>query len=413
MNSLFPKTISLTSALLISFVGLTLVAVGLPCIFSFVSSRDAVRDVAHTLRDEFAQHVEKHVLNFLHQPVLINKINAMALSRGTLSNDPDRLTTRFAEQIELFPNVSSIYFGNTQGGVANSGRNPGDDSRYVIVTEDFAAGTFRKFSLDASGHATREVAVVPGFDARTRPWYRRAVSAKGPIWSEIYVLFTGQDMALAASRPAYDTHGNLLGVVGVDVFLSQISAFLRKQPVSPNGHAFIFDRSGLLVAGSTRKPLFLANRDGTYRRLHGRESDDPAIRRAMQALSQEVESLDRIQTTQQLTFYHDGQIRYLQVFPLQTETELDWLLAVIVPEADFMGGVMESARHSLIALLGALLLAGVISITLARKIANPICALEKAAGELAKGRSPEAIHGFTRIAEVRNLYRWACFSCCR
>ncbi len=65
----------------------------------------------------------------------------------------------------------------------NSGREGPGEPPYVIETEDFAAGTFRKYAVDRDGNKTRLLSELPGFDGRTRAWYT-AGGKKGKTFME-------------------------------------------------------------------------------------------------------------------------------------------------------------------------------------------------------------------------------------
>lgn len=300
--------VSLRASILILLVCAVLFSAGLVGWVSFSGSREAVGDLGLQLRKEVSHRISEHLLDFLRLPHEINRHNVKALSNGLVSAEaPEALIARFAEQVELFPSVSSIYFGNVLGGLANSGRDPDLDTRYFIRTDGFRAGVFRKFGLDAGGSQGEETATAPGFDARTRPWYTKAMSARGPVWSDIYVLFTGQDMALAASCPVYDADGGPLGVLSVDVFLSHITGFLQRLRIGSSGKAFILERSGLLVAGSGAEPLFVPARgQNPSRRLAGQESRDWMVRGAAQTLASRFGSLELITAEHHLDFTDQG-----------------------------------------------------------------------------------------------------------
>jgi len=179
----------------------------------YISSRNgqrAVNEVAHNLRSEIAARIEEHLRAFLATPHGINRINANALRQGVLdATDPAILERYFWEQLQIFDSVTSIYFGNTAGGLVDAGRESTDASLYVIVTDGFAQGTFNKYATDAMGNRTALVSAIPDFDARTRSWYTGAVEAGDATWSDVYLLFTGNDLAIAASRPVYDAQQNL------------------------------------------------------------------------------------------------------------------------------------------------------------------------------------------------------------
>ncbi|ACU91551.1 PAS domain S-box protein [Desulfomicrobium baculatum] len=399
--------ISLRTSIPLLLVGVILFSTVLVSWVSFTGSRAAVGDVGLQLRKEVSHRISEHLLEFLRLPHEINRRNALALQNGLVpAADPQGLISRFAEQVDLFPSVSSIYFGNAQGGLANSGRDPERNSRYSIRTDDFKAGTFRRYAMDSRGVQGEELSSAAGFDARTRPWYTKALSANGPVWSDVYVLFTGQDLALAASRPVYDSHGTALGVVSVDVFLSQLTRFLQQLRIGSTGKAFILDRTGVLVAGSGTEPLFVPARGGNPgRRILGTQSRDLLVHAASQALSSRFGNLEKISAEHHFEFSGLGQHLLVTVSPLRDPLGIDWLIVVAVPESDFMARIGDNARVTAIIMLGVLALSLLVGTLLARRIVKPISGLEEAAGRLAGDSSLEMIGETSRFVEVQSLTR--------
>ena len=400
-----PSVISLRTSILGLLFGVVLCSTGLVAWISFTGSREAVGDMGLQLRKEISHRISEHLLDFLRQPHEINRANAQTLSRGRISpDDPFGLVSRFADQVNLFPSVSSIYFGNVRGGLANSGRDPESDFRYSILTDGFQAGVFRKFALDSRGGLGEELARVEDFDARVRPWYSKALKAGGPVWSDVYVLFTGQDLALAASRPVFDDHGQAVGVVSVDLFLSQLTRFLQGLRIGSTGTAFIMERSGLLVAGSGVEPLFVSGRNGKPgRRLTGEQSRDLLVSGAVRSLAGRFGTLDRINAEHHLEFTEREEKILLTVSPLRDPLGIDWLIVVAIPEDDYMAAIGEKLRTSTTFVGGVLILSLLLGSLLASRFVRPISRLDEAAGRLADGSDLEVIRVPSRFVEVRNL----------
>jgi len=59
------------------------------------------------------------------------------------------------------------------------------------------------------------------YDPRVRPWYVSAKATGGPVWSPIYLFFTG-DLGITYAVPVYDSTKALVGVIGVDYNLRDI-----------------------------------------------------------------------------------------------------------------------------------------------------------------------------------------------
>jgi GAF domain-containing protein/HAMP domain-containing protein len=93
--------------------------------------------------------------------------------------------------------------------------------------------------------------VPPDFTVTERPWYIAAVEKSDPrpevVWSTIYVDATGLGLVSTASRAIYD-HGKLIGVVGVDLLIEDILAYVEKSFLLEGGYNFLIDDQGFALA---------------------------------------------------------------------------------------------------------------------------------------------------------------------
>lgn len=401
----FSLRIPLRIVLIAPFVIQVVLVVGLVGYLSFRNGQQAVNDVAHQLRGEINARIEEHLRTFLDTPCNINQINANALGQGWLdAGDQTALERYLWQQIQIFPSVTSIYFGNTAGGLVDAGREGAAGSLYVIVTDGFRSGPFRKYATNSRGQRTGLLATVPDFDARTRPWYNGAAKKGEAAWSEVYVLFTGQDMAISASRPVYDERHSLRGVVSVDIFMSHLSDFLQGLDIGKTGQSFIVEYSGLLIAASTdEQPFVTSPGQAAPRRLKAGESSSPLIRGAAEALTQRFGNYQAVASEQQFEFELGGQRHFLQVSPVQNKDGLDWLIVTVVPESDFMGQINANNRTT-VALSGlALVIAVVLDIITTQWIIRPILRLNASTQALAKGEWGQTVINGDWISEISEL----------
>jgi len=382
------RKIPLRTVLIVPFVIQLICVVGLVGYLSFRNGQRAVNDVAYKLRSEITARIREHLDVFLATPHRINQINARAIRQGLLDvNDPTAMEDYFQEQIQVFDSVTSIYFGNTAGGLVNAGREGVDDSRYIIVTDGFVEGAFNKYAVDAAGDRVALLATIPDFDARTRPWYTSAVEKADATWSDPYILFTEQGLAVAASRPVYDDRENLLGVVSIDIFTSHLSNFLRELKIGKTGQSFVIERSGLLIASSADEEVFSEpDGDAAQRRLAATESSDPMIRHAAAALLQQFGSYDAVTGEQQFEFEIEGARQFLQVSPMQDAYGIDWLVVVVIPESDFMAQIHANNRATALVILAALLIVAAVGVITERLITQSILRLNTSAQALAMGK---------------------------
>ena len=308
------------------------------------AERSGENSARQTLELE-ATRAQEHLQERLALSQQINILNANAITQGIVDyRSSETLQQYFWSQIQAFDSVSSIYFGNPEGGLADAGYNADDDSYYLIGTKDFSAGDFYMYQVDQYGNFKEPFRTIPDFDARTRGWYQSAIETGDAVWSDAYILFTGSGLAVSASRPVYDLAGIFLGVVANDLFLSQLAGFLEHESVAKNGTSFIIERSGLLISSSLDVDLFEEEAEGVYKRISALENASPLISEAAGVFSTQFSDFRTIQEPNQFEFYNEGDRYFADIRPINDTYGLDWLVVVILPVTGFMEKVENNRR---------------------------------------------------------------------
>ena len=399
------KETNLKTALIIPFISLTILAVGLVGYLSYLNGRKAVNDASHTLLAKISEHIQDHLYSFIKTPQQINLLNAHSMQLGFLNAaDQDALERYFRRQIEACELVSSITFGNPQGGIVNSGREEAPGSFYVIASDNFTRGSFRKYSTDDEGQRTELILTADDYDACKRDWYKRAVEKGGGVWSNIYVLFTGRDMAIASSRPVYNGDGNLLGVASIELFFSHMNDFLKKLVIGNSGQAFIMERSGLLIASSSSEDLYrILNENRKHQRISARESSNVLIKNAGSTLLKMYDDYRNIKEDISDAFRIKGERHFLNVASVKDEYGLDWLVVVVLPESDFFSQIQANNKLTVALIVGAIIIVVFACIIIAQRITEPILNLNRSAEKLAKGNWKHEIKENCFIIEINAL----------
>lgn len=367
-----PKTVPLFLVIVIPFIGQILAVVGLTGWLSFRNGQKAVNELATDLRTTVGDRIHQHLETYLDTPHIINQLNIDATELEEIDlDDKLALERHFALQAQLFPTVSQIYLGLPNGDSVLAGRRP-DGLLVAETTEGFPNRNF--YALDFQGNRQVQIGNDPKYDPRIRPWYLAAMTAQEQIWSDIYVFAQGE-IGITASQPLYDDTGKLQGVVAVDLILTQIDLFLQTLEVSSNGQTFILERSGFLVGSSNGK---LAALDPA------RSKADQITHATTDYLIKHFGSLERIEEAYQLDFFTAGDRQYVQVVPYRDEYGLDWLVIVVVPEADFMAEIHANTRIAILLCILALIATTISGFFTSRWIAQPVANLSKAADKLAK-----------------------------
>jgi PAS domain S-box-containing protein len=218
------------------------------------------------------------------------------------------------------------------------------------------------------------------------------VTASESTWTKVYLGLSTQELSTDAVRPFFDQTGAIQGVLDAGSSLSQISEFLRHLKIGQTGQTFIIERSGMLIASSTaEKPFAIEN--GTAKRINVLDSRNRLTRLTAEYLTKHFGDLSQIKSSQQLTFDIDDQRQFLRVTPLQdanseqTDSSLlpDWLIVVVVPEADFQERIDDNTRSTILLCLAAMGLATLFGFLTYQWITQPILRLTAAATALSKG----------------------------
>jgi len=381
------RSSSLRSVLIVPFVLQLAGAIGLVGYFSFRNGQETVQDLSSQLRHEITARIEQQLQSYVDIPHSINRINASALIDGDINIPQAEGFNQLWEQSKIYPNTNLIYCASEQdGSLLGVGRDEGDRSLRLTIYNQSTGHLGHYYSLNERGDRTTLQGVGNNkYDARVRPWYRTAKTRQDASWSEIYLDFDSQLPTITASSPVYDRNNQLIGVCATDFILpAEMSAFLQTLNVGRSGETFIMERSGTLVATSTEETLIEGQGDELSYRLAA-ESTDPLIRGTATYLQERFQNFNAIQQAEQLNYKLDGKQQLVQVLPFQDGRGIDWLIVVVVPEADFMGEIQENTRATFILYLLSLITALGVGILTARWVTKPILRLNAAAKDIAKG----------------------------
>lgn len=398
---------TLRTVLIVPFVLQIFAAVGLVGYLSFKNGQKAVNEIADRLMAEVGSRVEQNLGTYLSVPHQVNQINAAAIELGTLNlEDIPVLQRHFWRQLQIFDTLTFTGLGLEQKD--NLGAERLDDGSLTLRISTAASNyDFRTYSTNKSGDIAQFLNNKTNFDPRTRPWYKAAVSAGKPTWSKIYPNTAGLTAYLGASMPFYDKQGKLQGVVLTNINLSTIGKFLESLKIGKTGQVFIVERSGMLVATSTgERPFHTVKKDYGAERVKASDSKNIFTKTTAQYLAANFNEFQSLKTSQSLEFKIQGKQQFLRVLPWQDDKGLDWLIVLVVPEADFMAQINANTASTILLCAAALIAAIIVGIVTARWVSKPILSLNDAAKNIAKGEWGKSvtINRDDEVGELANSF---------
>ncbi|BFM40816.1 diguanylate cyclase [Synechocystis sp. LKSZ1] len=375
----------------------------------YLAYRDEQTAIQH-LADEWITEVERDIAqelnHYLGNAQTVNQLNVKAVQSGVLNlENREQLGRYFLHQAQTFQ-FDYVNFGGVQGEFIGAGRGTQKPWEIAEILPS-QPERLRFYAVNAQGQRQQLLGTEYPTQTLNRPWYLDAVKAGKPVWSEIYTWGDLPDhISISASAPVYDVQGQLQGVLGIDLELSQISRFLRQLAQPHRASIFIVERSGLLVASSSQEspaPI----KGGRAQRLLAQQSRDPLIRQLSTVLSQQTEGFKQSKTSSQNTLQRLDlpglPPYYVWVKPYQDRYGLDWLVVSSVPEEHLLQDIHNNWRKTLSLASGILLAVIPLGLATAHWIARPIRHLSQASHQLAQGQWPILLTPATGISELDRL----------
>ena len=352
---------------------------------SFRNSQRAVNDLADQLMGEVSNRIEQNLRTYLETPHQINQSKLDAVKLGFVNmKDLSAWEKYLWRQVQLYPYINFTSIAN-QDGEYRTGEKMSDGTLLINASGPSTNFDFYSYNTNDAGDRATVAATVKNFDIRQHPSYAYAALTAKPTWSSVYISFLEPTLLVSALKPVYNSQKQLEGVLIAALRLDSLGQFLNSLKIGKSGQTFIIERNGTLLATSTPEKPF-RSKNGKKELFKVTESSDPVTKTTAKYLETHFQNLQQITKSQQLSFEINGKQQFLKVLPFQDGKSLDWLIVVVVPEADFMEQIDAGNRTTVLLCLAALGMATVLGILTSRWIIKPILKLKDAAIALSEGQ---------------------------
>ena len=390
----FKRTLQVN--ILLAFATLLVTTVLIIVTYTYQQNTQAVLMLADNLIDQVNNNVIERTSNFLAPAAQTAQTSAQIprIASQSLVNNSD-LETYGAEIIRQYPQLSGFFIGNEAGDFIFTKRDGSDGSVDIQVIDRSLEVPERTWTYyDAAGQV-ESVELITDFtyDPRQRPWYQGAAQSGGQFWTDIYIFFTDEKPGITSAYPILDPAGQLVGVIGIDVALDELSQFLQTQKVGENGVVFIINEAAEIVAFPDTQ---LAAQDGeSFRPVHLTELDIDWVTAAYQQFTESGE--------QRFVFEIDN-TQYIASFtPFAAGGNAAWQIGVVVPRDDFIGAIKQTNQITLTISLTILGVAILSVLFIARSISRPIVALTVETDKVKSFELDSEVNVVSAIREVQAL----------
>ncbi|WP_432664355.1 methyl-accepting chemotaxis protein [Wukongibacter baidiensis] len=213
----------------------------------------------------------------------------------------------------------------------------------------------------------------PGFDARVRPWYKKAMSENGIIFTNPYIDDgTGEYVVSVATPIKNPSSSGKLGVISGDLFITSLKDKVLDMNIKGLGYGFLIDSTGVIVAHPNEEVMGKNGLD-----IPGRESMTKEM-----LTNRNGKMTKTVDGSEVLTVYRE--------IPLTS-----WILGISVPEKDIYAPIWNVAKLFIIIGLIVAVILSMVAWTFANKMTKSLKILSIDAEKIGNG-------DLTVVSEVKS-----------
>lgn len=392
-----PRTVTIYRGLLTTFLAVVMILSGAILAITIFGVRHAIETLAVELIRGTTNEAEERLRRFF-TPAQRGLAVARAWGEAGLLpiEQPDTINAALMPMLREFPQITSVLVADRRGR-ENMLLRIGDTWKNRRTRVDLWGTSSQWAEWDDDGVPSVEWREL-GYDPRVRPWFEGAIDAEGGVhWTSPYTFFTTKDPGITASV-SFEAADGITRVVGFDLMLRDISAFTSSMSAGPLGRVFVMTDDDRIV-GLPAHPRFQDDEAQKAALLSTpAELELPLVTDVLQALAASS-TLDA-----PLRFSGEGGSWWWGAgrrFSLGPDRHLK--LVVAVSEAELLREVRQSQVWIVVVTLVVIAFALWRSRVLARRFSQPIEALARESGRIARGEldQPETIE--TEFKEVQRL----------
>ena len=320
--------------------------------------------LAETINEQIVSAVEKELMAITTEAAAAHTaIRTLFVQNVLQTREADKREFVFLAQLQAQPGISWVAFGWPDGaffaahklgdlGLEMMEIAPVDGvvkrriDQYQVVVGDIE---FQKRRFENTDYSVT-----------AQEWYRKSIQADEPNWFEISALPVGMRPSIAYAGPI-DVYQKRQGVLAVIIENTRLAQFLSQLSVGKSGAAFILGRAGAVVAAP----------DPDADEVNMQRADQPLLPIAQAAVKQSGSLYGSdSKTAHPMRLVAAGEAYAVTLTPLKFP---GWTLAIVIPEAEFLGPIETTIRRLLVGLAVLIVGAGILSAWLARRlIAGPL-----------------------------------------
>ncbi len=337
----------------------------------FISLRNghiSVESIVSNLLQETSTRVIQDVRSIVQEATTAVQNNANVVANGLLSIDDSKAWTAYLwGQRDLYPSLSQVRIGNQVGdwfGISWTQNEP-----LFLQTEK--PSKLHIQTMTALGIPDSIIHTESGYHPLAQTWYVKPLTEQKTVWSPIGLAPGGKELDITLSAPVFDPNGYFSGVAAVSLNLQKIAAFLRKISATISGTIAILEPNGMLIASSEQNTDYRIENNVPIREFLA-NSNNPYLAQYGVLLEKNRDENGQVAFSTQYSYELGSQKYFVQMAPFKDPFGLNWIVAVSMPESEYLDFFFQNIRDSvgigLWILIASILFGAIIAALLSRPI---------------------------------------------
>ncbi len=384
---------------------------------SYISSERVltshVQDIMQNIVDLTLEQSNNHLNKAKSAANLAKQLLSADVVRSDISG-VSSLERYFFNQLSIYPHLSGIYFATLSGDfffVSRTNKKIENGFRTKIIRNDAKGNRQVDLMWRDSNYnkIAEETDPKDTYDPRKRPWFTEVMKERDVIWTSPYIFYSSQKPGITIAGPSFGKDNLLKGIVGVDIEIAELSTFISKLRVGKSGQAFMLNRNGDVIAYRDLQKLVIRNEDSSSFRLPKvSEVGSNIVKNAFQSIEWQYDGEGFLKLKEPVfTSFMIKKKKYISIFSPFPDERLPWIVAVYIPEQDYLKEIRTNRLFNTIATVIISLLASLLGLSLAKKIVTPIQNLQSSAKAIEQNDMESSFQTdsiFTELQETANTF---------
>ncbi len=339
----------------------------------------------------------------------LNSINELIANEVIDVNDKEETKEYFLSTLSTHPEVSWISYGWADGTFIGAQRASKDiikfhDRQYNQETQ-ISNNIIYHYKSEGNKYSfIKKEKSTSKYNATKRSWYKIAMENENTSWTPVYVFSTSKKPGINVAMKS-NVKGEFQGVSSIAIELDRLSNYLSDVKIGKTGSIFIMDNKKQLIASKDFSEIMKKNsKKDTKKKLFQIKDakSDSHMDIAHSTIIDENINLDNIKDIKEYLHTTKGGSNIRITFSKVPRTNL--IIAIILPESDFLGEIEENTRMLFILILIIIIISiAVATILIKIIISKPIASLIKSVNHIKLFDLENASYTYSNVKEIRKL----------